>query len=415
MMLPPEVVSPIEALEIVTGKIKQAPIVQMDTAAAAGHYLGEELPGHPAGACFPFDHPASYRSCCDGYALPPGSGLHDELEVAGTVTGPGDGTAPLPEPGFASRVESGALVPESTWAILPAKNTTLLDTGKIRIDQLPAPGNGVLGGKENPGRAYSRGCHLSQRLVATLLAAGIDKVNVHSQPRIGVLLLGDELVDLGSEAGDGQVYDLNGYWMLDAIRSLGLEVVPLGISDDGPAGLHKHLGRCRTRKIDVLILCGGTGDGINDRSAESIRELNGKVLLEKIALSGCPSILYGKLAEMDILGLSGAPLACAAGYDLYARPLLLARSGAGELYWNWAAHSCTNEILATPPACENPQETWILQVGKRREYSSELLPPEVVKSWNPGSPFTPVEAGSQGWALLPPGAENTPVFFVEYS
>ena len=414
-MQPPEVASPIEALEIVTGKIKQASIVQTDTEAAAGHYLAEELPGPPAGASFPFAPPGTCRSSCDGYVLPPCSGLHDELELTGPATGPGGETTPLPEAGFASRVENGALLPGDTWAILPAKNTTLLDTGKIRIDQLPSPGNGVLTGKGHPAGAYSRGYRLSQRLVATLLAAGIDKVNVYSLPRIGVLLLGDELVDLGSEAADGQIYDLNGYWILDAIRSLGLEVVPLGISDDGPAGLHKHLGRCRTRKIDVLILCGGTGEGINDRSAESIRELNGKVLLEKIALNGCPSILYGKLAEMDILGLSGTPLPCAAGYDLFARPLLLARSGASELYWNWTAHSCVNEMLASPPPCEEPQTTWTLQVGKRRSFSSEVLPPEVVKSWNPGTPFTPVEAGSQGWVLLPPEAENTPVFFVEYS
>ena len=414
-MLPPAVASPIEALEIVTGKIKQGPIVPADTAAAGGRYLAEDLPGLSVGASFPFDPSESYRSSFDGYALPSGSGLHDELELTGPATGPGDETAPLPAAGFASRVESGALLPEGTWAILPVRHATLLDTGKIRIEQLPVPGNGVLGGTGGPGRTYNRGCHLSQRLLASLLSAGIDKVNVHSLPKIGVLLLGDELIDMDSEGVGRQVSDLNGYWILDSIRSLGLEVVPLGISEDGPAGIHKHLSRCRTRKIDVLLLCGGTGDGINDRSAESIRELNGKVLLERIALTGCSTILYGKLAEMDVIGLSGAPLACAAGFDLFARPLLLARSGAGEVYWNWAARTCANEMLATPPACENPQNNWVLQVGKHREYSSEVLSPVVVKSWNPETPFTPLAAGSQGWVLLPPGTGNTPVFFVEYS
>ena len=150
---------------------------------------------------------------------------------------------------------------------------------------------GILHKKKGAVRSYSRGSLLSQRLLSSLLAAGIEKVNVHSLPKIGVLRLGDELADLGSELGPGQVYDLNGYWLLDSIRSFGLEVISLGISEDGPAGIHKHLGRCRTRKIDVLIICGGTGDGITDRTAESIRELNGKVLLERISLEGCQEVL----------------------------------------------------------------------------------------------------------------------------
>ena len=96
-MLPPAVASPIEALEIVTGKIKQGPVVPADTDGAGGHYLAEDLPGLSVGAAFPFDPDGSYRSSFDGYALPPGSGRHDELELAGPTTGPGDAPPPLPE------------------------------------------------------------------------------------------------------------------------------------------------------------------------------------------------------------------------------------------------------------------------------------------------------------------------------
>ena len=118
---------------------------------------------------------------------------------------------------------------------------------------------------------------------------------------------------------------------------------------------------------------------------------------------------------MDVLGLSGTPLGCAAGFDLFARPLLLARSGAEEVYWNWATHAYANEMLAPPQAGKNREDNWLLQVGKRREFVPEVLSPSVVKSWNPETPFSPVAAGSQGWVLLPPGSENRAVFFVEYS
>lgn len=413
-MPPPVVADPIEALEIVTRKTKQGRVEQIDTETASGRFLAEDLPGLSPGSAFPADPPEVRRAACDGFTLSAGSGLHDEMELVGNPAGPGPGVTVCPADGQTSRVEAGASLSGGIKAILPTRHATLLDTGRIRIEQLPRPGNGLLGGSEGSRRIYSQGSRLSPRILAALLSSGVNKVNVHSLPRIGVLFLGDELADLKSEHCDGQVDDLNGYWLLDSIKALGLEVVPLGISEDGPEGVHKHLGRCRTRKIDVLVLSGGTGDGVNDRSAESIRDLNGKVLLERISLHGCSSLLFGKLANMDVIGLSGAPLACAAGFDLFARPLLLARSGACEGYWNWADQGCADEMLATPPGPENRESTWVLQVGKYRRNSSEVITPAVVKSWNPETPFTTQAAGSQGWVLRPPGSGNAAVFFIQY-
>ena len=68
-MLPPEAASPIEALNIVTGKIKQGSIDKIDLETADGHYLAEELAGPPAEGAFPFDPATACRSSCDGFAL----------------------------------------------------------------------------------------------------------------------------------------------------------------------------------------------------------------------------------------------------------------------------------------------------------------------------------------------------------
>ena len=105
-MLPPEAASPIEALNIVTGKIKQGSIDKIDLETADGHYLAEELAGPPAEGAFPFDPAKACRSSCDGFALPPGTGLHDELELIGQVSQPAGEAAPLPEAGFACRLNA---------------------------------------------------------------------------------------------------------------------------------------------------------------------------------------------------------------------------------------------------------------------------------------------------------------------
>ena len=139
--------------------------------------------------------------------------------------------------------------------------------------------------------------------------------------------------------------------------------------------------------------------------------MNGNVLFEKLSLHGCDSLVFGKLNNMDVLGLSGRPLSCSASFDLFCRPLLLARSGASKGYWNWAAMTYLDEILIPPPALDNRPEDWCLQVGKLSEISTEDITQPVVKTWNPETLFSPVAAGSEGWVLRPPQPEGKPVFF----
>ena len=407
----PIAVNPLEALAAVTGKIKQGTVERIDLESAAGRYLAEPLHGAARSAGQPADPPGILRASCDGYALPDGCGAGDRLslrEEPPALATHDDRQIPS---GSAIRVETGALLPGKTWGVLPAEDCTLLGSGKLHIERLPQAGEGILGLDNGKPMIFEAGSLLSTRHQAYLLAAGVEKVCVHSPPRVGMLLLGDELTDLKTDLEVGQVHDLNGYWLRDAIEALGLEVIPLGISEDGPAGLQKHLVRCHTRQVDVLILSGGTGAGITDRTAEAIQELNGNVLFEKLSLHGCDSLVFGKLNNMDVLGLSGRPLSCSAAFDLFCLPLLLARSGASKGYWNWAAVTYLDEILTPPPPLDNRPGDWCLQVGKLSESPTENLTQPIVKTWNPETLFSPVAAGSEGWVLRPPQPEGEPVFF----
>ena len=407
----PIAVNPLEALAAVTGKIKQGTVERIDLESAAGRYLAEPLHGAARSAGQPADPPGTLRASCDGYALPDGCGAGDRLSLREEPPGLAAHDDRQIPSGSAIRVETGALLPGKTWGVLPAEDCTLLGSGKLHIERLPQAGEGILGLDNGKPMIFEAGSLLSTRHQAYLLAAGVEKVCVHSPPRVGMLLLGDELTDLKTDLEVGQVHDLNGYWLRDAIEALGLEVIPLGISEDGPAGLQKHLVRCHTRQVDVLILSGGTGAGITDRTAEAIQELNGNVLFEKLSLHGCDSLVFGKLNNMDVLGLSGRPLSCSAAFDLFCLPLLLARSGASKGYWNWAAVTYLDEILTPPPPLDNRPGDWCLQVGKLSESSTENLTQPIVKTWNPETLFSPVAAGSEGWVLRPPQPEGEPVFF----
>ena len=194
-MFPPIAINPLDALRLVTGKTKHGPVIQLEVEAGGGHYLAEAVPGLPPASSFPFDPPGTLRAALDGYALPPGSGAGDELDTGADLASILEDGRDAPPEGSACRVEAGGLLPPKTWAILPVSNGTLLGTGKVRIDLLPQAAEGILGRHNGTPRDIEVGTLLSPRIQAHLLAAGISRARVYSPPRVGVLLLGEELMD----------------------------------------------------------------------------------------------------------------------------------------------------------------------------------------------------------------------------
>jgi molybdopterin molybdotransferase len=59
--------------------------------------------------------------------------------------------------------------------------------------------------------AVRAGAFIGAAQVGLLAAVGRDKVLVHPRPRVSVISLGAELVDVSRTPGHGQVYDVNSF------------------------------------------------------------------------------------------------------------------------------------------------------------------------------------------------------------
>jgi hypothetical protein len=251
---------------------------------------------------------------------------------------------------------------------------------------------------------WEEGTLVDARLQAFLLGQGVEKVRVYPRPRAGILLVGDELTDLTTPAGEGQQQDLNGFWLGEALADQGLDVVALGVCADAPAEIRRVLLNCRKRQLGLLVTAGGVGEGLEDRLGEALRGLDCHVFFEKLCLEGAPSLLFARVAGMDVLGLSGEPLAAAATYDLFAGPFLLARLGAAPLYWDWRLlrHPAVFAGEAGDRA-DNAAPPWRLWAARPVPvpYSLEQAGGAgyAVSCWRPESPFSPLAAGATGWAL----------------
>ncbi|MGB7365000.1 MAG: gephyrin-like molybdotransferase Glp, partial [Rhodococcus sp. (in: high G+C Gram-positive bacteria)] len=117
------------------------------------------------------------------------------------------------QPRQAVRVHTGAPLPTLADAVLPVDRSKLA-RGRIEVLAPVRSGEYVrrIGDDVQPGDVAVRsGTIIGAAQVGLLAAVGRDKVLVHPRPRLSVISIGGELVDIERTPGQGQVYDVNSY------------------------------------------------------------------------------------------------------------------------------------------------------------------------------------------------------------
>ena len=154
--------------------------------------------------------PGFDMAAIDGYAVRSvdvfgaGEVVPVELPVVGEI--PAGSRHPLRlQPGQAVRVAAGAPLPTLADAVVPVGYT---DAGSARVSVTRSVPSAAfvrrLGEDVQPGDiAVRRDAVLGAAQVGLLAAAGRDKVLVHPRPRVSVISVGDELVDLARTPGRG--------------------------------------------------------------------------------------------------------------------------------------------------------------------------------------------------------------------
>ena len=140
------------------------------------------------------------------------------------------------QPRQAARVQTGAPMPTLADAVLPLRWT---DGGESRVRVLRSVRSGAYvrrtGDDVQPGDVAVRaGTIIGAAQVGLLAAVGRERVLVHPRPRLSVMCVGGELVDISRTPGNGQVYDVNSYALAAAGRDAGAEVNRVGIVDTDP-------------------------------------------------------------------------------------------------------------------------------------------------------------------------------------
>jgi molybdopterin molybdotransferase len=168
--------------------------------------------------------------------------------------------------------------------------------------------------------------------VGLLAAVGRNKVLVHPRPRVSVISLGEELVDVDRTPGQGQVYDVNSYALAAAARDAGAEVSRVGIMSADPRRLREVV-EGRLLLSEIVVVAGGVGGAIGDEVRAALADL-GDMDVTRIAMHPGSAQGFGRLGPdaVPTFLLPANPMSALVVFEVLVRPLIRAALGKKNPY-----------------------------------------------------------------------------------
>jgi len=315
-----------EALELVAKHAAPLAARHVPLEEAIGLILAEDIASD-------INSPPHDKAMMDGYAVrsvdrEPERRIVEEI-AAGAVP-----RYPL-TPGAASRIMTGAPLPEGADAVVPVEQTELVDDATVRLQQVdPARGQNVmlLGTVMRVGDiVLRRGAVVRPIEIAILAETGHDTVLVTPRPRLAILPTGNELVDVGKKPASGQIRNSNGPMLFAAGVRAEADSTELSFARDTREELTCQITAGLT--ADVFILSGGVSAGKFDLVPQVLAELGVEQVFHKIALRPGKPLWFGIKKDGDrnvlVFGLPGNPVSSLVCFELFVRPAIAALAGRG--------------------------------------------------------------------------------------
>ncbi|HUQ54969.1 gephyrin-like molybdotransferase Glp [Lentzea sp.] len=238
------------------------------------------------------------------------------------------------QPGQAVRIATGAPLPTLADAVVPLGYTDG-HQAKVTVNRsVPSAGFVRRTGEDvqTGDVAVRRGASIGAAQVGLLAAVGRNKVLVHPRPRVSVISLGEELVDVDRTPGQGQVYDVNSYALAAAARDAGAEVSRVGIMSADPRRLREVV-EGRLLLSEIVVIAGGVGGTVGDEVRAAVAEL-GDMDVGRVAMHPGSAQGFGRLGPdaVPTFLLPANPMSALVVFEVLVRPLIRAALGKKNPY-----------------------------------------------------------------------------------
>ncbi|MGL2710300.1 molybdopterin molybdotransferase MoeA [Helicobacter pylori] len=218
------------------------------------------------------------------------------------------------------KIMTGAMVPKGIETIIPIecmleshKNFALAPkdfkiNAHIRQKGENASLNSVL---------VPKNTRLNYGHIALIASQGFKEIKAFRKLKIALFSSGDELVPLGQNALECQVYDVNSVGIFNMLKNYNTHF--LGVLKDDK---NLQLKILEWQDYDVILSSAGVSVGDKDFFKDALKEKNALFYYEKVNLKPGKPVTLARLNQSIIIGLPGNPLSCLVVLRVLILPLL---------------------------------------------------------------------------------------------
>ncbi|MFP6234839.1 molybdopterin molybdotransferase MoeA [Helicobacter pylori] len=218
------------------------------------------------------------------------------------------------------KIMTGAMVPKGIETIIPIecmleshKNSALAPkdfkiNANIRQKGENASLNSVL---------VPKNTRLNYGHIALIASQGFKEIKAFRKLKIALFSSGDELVPLGQNALECQVYDVNSVGIFNMLKNYNTHF--LGVLKDDK---NLQLKILESQDYDVILSSAGVSVGDKDFFKDALKEKNALFYYEKVNLKPGKPVTLARLNQSIIIGLPGNPLSCLVVLRVLILPLL---------------------------------------------------------------------------------------------
>ncbi|WP_187950093.1 molybdopterin molybdotransferase MoeA [Helicobacter pylori] len=218
------------------------------------------------------------------------------------------------------KIMTGAMVPKGIETIIPIEcmlesheNSALAPkdfkiNANIRQKGENASLNSVL---------VPKNTRLNYGHIALIASQGLKEIKAFRKLKIALFSSGDELVPLGQNALECQVYDVNSVGVFNMLKNYNTHF--LGVLKDDK---NLQLKILELQGYDVILSSAGVSVGDKDFFKDALKERNAPFYYEKVNLKPGKPVTLARLNQSIIIGLPGNPLSCLVVLRVLILPLL---------------------------------------------------------------------------------------------
>ena len=230
--------------------------------------------------------------------------------------------------GEAARIMTGGEIPKGADAVIMQEKVSAED-GTVTLFNELSPGENIIyaGEDVHAGEILAgKGSIIDPGLAGAMAAQGIMSPKVFRRPVIGLISVGNELVEPEVNAEGPIIRDTNRTILTSAIiknRCIPRFIGTARDDEDSIAGLLEE----GLRDCDMVILTGGVSVGDLDLTPTAMRNVGCRLLVKGIKIKPGMACCYGISESKLVCGLSGNPAAAFTNFCMVILPVLRKLAG----------------------------------------------------------------------------------------